>query len=103
MRRAVCESAVLCAAMLPAARLTATGLPRGGGEYEVVRNAVMTESGGLLMLEGGGSMALERVAVMRAGSNRAERANVGTERTERTGRTGNTGRAGKAGTDGYGL
>lgn len=100
MRRAVCESAVLCAAMLPAAMLTATGLPRGGGEYEVVRNAVMTESGGLLMLEGGGSMALERVAVMRAGSNRTERANVG---TERTGRTGNTGRAGKAGTDGYGL
>lgn len=97
MRRAVCESAVLCAAMLPAARLTATGLPRSGGEYEVVRNAVMTESGGLLMLEGGGSMALERVAVMRAGSNRAERANV------RTGRTGRTGRAGKAGTDGYGL
>lgn len=97
MRRAVCESAVLCAAMLPAARLTATGLPRSGGEYEVVRNAVMTESGGFLMLEGGGSMALERVAVMRAGSNRAERANV------RTGRTGRTGRAGKAGTDGYGL
>lgn len=97
MRRAVCDTVVLCTAMLPAARLTATGLPRGGGEYEVVRNAVRTESGGLLMLEGGGNMALERVAVMKAASNRAERVNV---RTERTGRTGNTGRAG---IDGYGL
>ncbi len=60
MRRAVCESAVLCAAMLPAARLKRVGMPRGsGGGHETAGSAVGTESGGHVLLENGGRMMRE--------------------------------------------